>query len=314
MPNLIFDSSSSILNQSVIDLKAGVQIYFDPDITTDDRFRLSNGIESLDREKEADLGYRSAAFVPQLPWHSPTPEQLNLLISTASDPATLDPSKTIGIVKFSATILSKITELLTWGNERYGIDRLKTTDINQHNDYRLAIADLNNYIARTYSVDDKFFCLGINRSEIDKLTTTIDWLNYLPSTPFVGLHLDSWEKLPLRRRHFSKQRICINLGQETRYFLFVNRTLLQLVTDLNLQDPDYFYQDYRGVRLAEKFMKMRDRYPIVSLAIHPGEAYIAPTENIIHDATSMSKQLPDWSLTFLGKFRLDCSHELDNKK
>jgi hypothetical protein len=294
-----------MLAQPVNQLKAGVRVYFAPDTVPHDRFHLSQGIEALNPEMEADLGYRPHAFIPQLPWYPPTSDQLDLLIETSPHPQTLDVSETIAIVKFPTEVIAKISHLFDWGNEQYGVNNLKVADINQHPDYRAAITEINNYILQTYSRDHHLSCLGLNRSEINKITTTLDWLNYLPATPGVGLHLDSWEKLPLRRRHFSKQRICINLGQESRYFLFVNRALLQLITDLDLDDPDYFYQDYRGVRLPEKFMTLRAHYPVICLAIHPGEAYIAPTENIIHDATSMGKQLPDWSLTFLGNFKLE---------
>ena len=36
---------------------------------------------------------------------------------------------------------------------------------------------------------------------------------------------------------------------------------------------------------------------MIKLALEPNEAYIAPTENILHDATSIEKQAIDVSLT-----------------
>jgi hypothetical protein len=42
----------------------------------------------------------------------------------------------------------------------------------------------------------------------------------------VGLHLDSWDGLPLRHRNQSRNRICINLSREPRYSLFFNLPLM----------------------------------------------------------------------------------------
>ncbi len=294
MPNLTIDKST--------ELKAGVRVYFDGDMNPIDRLRLSNGTHCLDPDSTLKLGYRPSAFVPQLPWQIPTADRLDLLLKQSIETANL--AETIAIVKFPDRVLAHLTELLKSGNAEYGQDNLTVAHINRQPNYPKAIDEIAPYISKHYSLDDDTCCLGLNRAEVDKLTTTIDWINYLPQTPSVGLHLDSWEKLPLRRRHFSKQRLCINIGTETRYFIFINRTLIQMFSDLNLVDPVDIYQDYRGLRLAEKFMSICDRYPAISVAIEPGEAYIAPTENIIHDATSMDKQSPDWSLTFLGKFSL----------
>lgn len=43
-------------------------------------------------------------------------------------------------------------------------------------------------------------------------------------------------------------------------------------------------------------MKLYPDYPVIKLRIAPGEAYIAPTGQIIHDGTSMGKQYPDVTL------------------
>jgi hypothetical protein len=43
-------------------------------------------------------------------------------------------------------------------------------------------------------------------------------------------------------------------------------------------------------------------YPVLRLEIRPGEAYIAPTEIVIHDATTMGKEFTDATFTVLGNF------------
>ena len=86
---------------------------------------------------------------------------------------------------------------------------------------------------------------GIRVNAANRRTVTVH-----PGTArFVGLHVDNWTRLPLNQRHTAPRRICINLGNEARYFLFVNLS------------------------------------------------YIAPTENIIHDGSSVGARGHDVSLS-----------------
>jgi predicted Zn-dependent protease with MMP-like domain len=122
------------------------------------------------------------------------------------------------------------------------------------------------------------------------------------SQKFIGLHLDSWDKQPLRLRHRSRNRLCINLGREARYSLFVNLPLMQMFAHLGLRDPEDIYADFRGLALGHRFMMARPEYPAVRLRIEPGEAYILPTDNLIHDGSTTGTAHPDITMTFIGRF------------
>jgi hypothetical protein len=152
---------------------------------------------------------------------------------------------------------------------------------------------------------DKIKSLGIHINQAGLITTTIDAIEFLPRQPHVGLHLDSWEKAPIRRRHLSSNRICINLGNEPRYFLFINLSLMKMFEMLGFSTAVDISHYYRGIELPDKFMRTFPDYPVIKLALAPNQAYIAPTENIIHDASTLDKQELDLSLTFIGKFRIN---------
>jgi hypothetical protein len=140
---------------------------------------------------------------------------------------------------------------------------------------------------------------------------------------YIGLHLDSWDLMPLHKRHQSTNRICINLGLEDRFFLFINLTLMDIFHALNHADNGIFqrrnlwahlrckfrnsfaYENKDLARLSppiliQEFMKRFPFYPVIKVRIAPGEAYIAPTENMIHDGCSLGKQYADLNLTFRG--------------
>jgi hypothetical protein len=49
-------------------------------------------------------------------------------------------------------------------------------------------------------------------------------------------------------------------------------------------------------------MRQFPTYPVLRLRVKPGEAYIAPTDNLIHDGSSVGKQFPDITIHNLGYF------------
>ena len=278
-------------------LKAGIAIRLADPAQATARIRLSAGNTELILAEYPH--YSHPAFIPMLPWLSPTPCEAEMLLTANIDD---EYSQTINIVRIPDEVLDKLRSLITAAEVAKGIDGVQHSQIISQPDYEIALDTVRQYVVDNYAIEPDLDCRGLIRCNIGLATSTINTAEFLPATPFAGLHLDSWDYLPFRQRHLARNRICINLGCEERYFLLINRTLQQMFTDLELHDPEDIYQDYRGVRLANKFLQAFPNYPVVRLAIYPGEAYIAPTENFIHDATSEGKTLPDWSVTFLGRF------------
>lgn len=281
-----------------IRLKSGLKIYFSDAPATTDRVSLSGGTIELDPDIYPQ--YSHPAFIPKLPWRQPSKIELDRLIDRSPSS---ERSETIAIVKFPESVISGIRNLIAWGEKEFG-ESVESDQIISHPDYYGAREQIERYIREQYAIDPDLDCRGLIRANIYLPTTTMNGVEFLPAKPFAGLHLDSWDYLPFRRRHLARNRVCINLGREARYFLAIDLTLKQIFESLELIDPDDIYQDYRGVRLSLKFMRKFPDYPVVKLAIYPGEAYIAPTENFIHDATSIGKIYPDWSMTFLGHFKI----------
>ncbi|MGW4249583.1 hypothetical protein, partial [Nocardia sp. NPDC004722] len=57
--------------------------------------------------------------------------------------------------------------------------------------------------------------------------------------------------------------------------------------------------------LGKRFMEVFPRYPVTKIAIHPGEAYIAPTENMLHDGYAEPHGQLDLQFCCRGYFRAD---------
>ncbi len=104
------------------------------------------------------------------------------------------------------------------------------------------------------------------------------------SMAFLGLHVDDFERRPLPLRHASHQRISINLGPGFRFFLYLDLTL-QKIGDL-LRESN-LWENSNPHALAQKFMTSFPTYPVMRVLLPPGHGYMAPTENLIHDGSTL---------------------------
>lgn len=279
-------------------LQEGIKLFLDVDVDNQNpRIWLSSGI-TQEIESVCDrIQYRPGAFLPKEPWREPSLTEYHRLNANETL-SRLDSWKLgyyIGVCRFPDEVLAPLETIL---------EELKTRtetlqyypSASTHQDYESAMQKIINYTHRYSLSNEEAKLLGLRVTVPGLRTLTMEDAKY-----FVGMHLDSWDRSPLRRRHQSRNRICINLGREDRFFLFINLPLMEMFKALGLSD-DEVYKHYRGTTVGDEFMKLYPDYPIVKLKVAPKEAYIAPTDNLIHDASSLGKQYPDITLSFLGNF------------
>tara|TARA_B110001450_G_C17606506_1_gene475342 strand:+ start:242 stop:1057 length:816 start_codon:yes stop_codon:yes gene_type:complete len=114
---------------------------------------------------------------------------------------------------------------------------------------------------------------------------------------YLGMHLDSYEGQKLNDRNNARNRICINLGLQSRFLLFYRTPILEMARkNNNITDNQNINEIYT------KYMTVQEKEPIFRIEVKPFEYYIAPTENIIHDGSNWPSTSPDINLVFRGKF------------
>lgn len=113
----------------------------------------------------------------------------------------------------------------------------------------------------------------------------------------IGLHLDSWDRLPYAARAGARNRLCLNLGPVARHLMVVPLTVARFVA---LHPESVTPAEGRAFR--EVFFATLVRTPVIAIRIDPGQAYIAPTENVLHDGSSMGHEATCWILTARGRF------------
>lgn len=231
--------------------------------------------------------YRREALVPQGPWRAPNAMEQRLLLYD-SPPGS--PDLCVAILPIDVTQITKFN--------RFDLQNVTTIgqveEIRKHPQLATVFIELAEYLADKFSmVSDQFTCLGLSAYPGGLRTVSYDH----DIKRRVGLHLDTWDNVDLDARASSRNILLINLGRSDRYFLFVNvgmNTMQALLTDL---PPD-------ADGLADEFMRRFPEYPVIKIRVAPGEAYIAPVQNIIHDGSTEGSQQLDIHVAYLGRFHV----------
>ncbi|WP_310430032.1 hypothetical protein [Chamaesiphon sp. VAR_48_metabat_135_sub] len=261
---------------------------------TSERLQVNSGTVVLERSGLVQSECPPNAFVPKQDWRTLNSAEIEQSIISNDRIRSQNIGEYIGIIRVPNRLispLSNLAETIITDPERCEVD---VRQVPSHPEYRSILKNISTYLQKYAIVPNEIVSEGIfHCNRLGLVTCTRE-----------GLHVDSWEKAPLRRRHLSKNRLCINIGRENRYFLFIDLSLMKMLELLQLSTAIDISRYYRGAGLSEKFMETFPDYPVTKLALNPGEAYMAPTENIIHDSSSLDKQELDFSLTFLGKFEI----------
>jgi len=111
-----------------------------------------------------------------------------------------------------------------------------------------------------------------------------------------GLHIDRWERRSLDSLPLARNRVCLNLGPRARWLVFLTIELDELAA-LCGQAPTASFTTSHAVMCLRK----RPQTPVYRLRVEPGEAYVAPTERLIHDGQA-SSVTGEWVYTMFGRF------------
>ncbi|WP_420642437.1 hypothetical protein [Candidatus Leptofilum sp.] len=271
------------------ELAQGIKVidFSNGEYTLANRLRLSDGVR-VANNLPGELAYCSHAIIPKKPWRELSESELDILSSD-------------GLPEERGLWVSVITvpRLLI---ERFSV--LKACDIKEDVDSWLNTKNGKKAIDQIIEFSSKLdislvkpnrYGVGCNLPNQRTVTITGSCLE--------GLHVDDGDGLPLTARTTARNRLMVNLGAEPRYFLFVNLPL-QVIYDFVSSFREDNSESIPGMsRIGLLFMQKFSNYPVVQLEIKPGEAYIAPTSNIIHDGSTVGTKKLDKIFTCLGKFR-----------
>lgn len=256
------------------------------------RISLSSGLVTSSSNKTGQK-YWDASYIPADPWRTPNAVELKLLYS--------DDWATLGDQIIVLDIPDDILKPISWMQEIAKGGRLlemnKAIKESSHDELEEVCNNVLKHAGEVgISINEPIRKLGVMVSEPNLTTVTYD----PEQNHFVGLHIDSWFGSPWNTRHLAPNRIAVNVGLEPRYLVFMNLTIRQLYERLIEVGYSSSSLTSLGPDFATLVTRHFDQYPIVRVKIYPGEAYIAPTENIVHDGSTIGNKYLDLNLTILG--------------
>ncbi len=240
------------------------------------RLRVSEALE--DASLAVDLGrqYRAGALLPSPDWRRVA--DADLVVRDALN-NTLATSSFVALVTVSDHFcdLSRATEHLT-GDSLAG-----------HNAHLLTLLD--DEIAPDFLRSGDAVVTGVSYNPPGLTTVTYDRRD----NNRIGLHLDSWESNSIRERSNARNRISVNIGSGPRHLLFMSSGVDIVYRRVGLHEPnnDLFKQLFAATRFL--------RHSVYSLEVRPNEAYIAPTECLVHDGSTRWSSHTDRSMTIRAR-------------
>ena len=263
-------------------LRAGIKLFLN-NVNETERIHLSNGSLKVEKDLHNYLEHYTDAFVPNKPWRTPNPQEQDLLYTKTHIE---DRNQIVCITSIPQILLEELRQAAI----KFHKNKPSAKEISEMNQ-NFSSKHLNEYLLKLTRKEYKQFGFLIN--EPDKITTTLD----RDKKKRIGLHLDNWDHMALEDKHMARNRISMNVGYVDRYLLFFNLTV-QKMHEI-LCENNLLIQDPIG-SLGDIFMESFPEYPIIKIRISPGEAYIAPTENMIHDGCTLGTNSTDVSFVVMG--------------
>jgi hypothetical protein len=250
----------------------------------EDRLYLSDGTIQLQQPESNKAEYKPGAFLPKTPWRKPSGWESKRLWQD-SGVTNVD---FVGVASIPNEFLAALGDLVR-DTDKDALRQLEPRRIREF------IGPLVDYLRDRFAYQSEPFNHGIHVHLPGRETVTLNTAD----GKCLGLHLDSWDRYPAEARARSLNRICVNIGAEPRHLLFLNLSLMNVA---RLAQESQETADHAYDSVGPAFMSRFPGYPIVKVRIGSGEAYIAPTDNIIHDASTVGSQSPSITLTLRGWF------------
>jgi hypothetical protein len=255
------------------------------------RLRLSSGTTA---PRGSGPRYHAAALVPAEPWRPPTASESSMLVAPASAPWRR--ADDVAVVPVAPDVVAALVAIC----DECGLyDSVAAVGSPAgHPAWQRTHAALADHL-RPYRLEGRpIDAAVVYRAEPGLATVTKIDRDRPGHEVYLGLHVDSWEGVSLGGCEAVRNRISVNLSRHRREFLFVNQTLGAMMRALGPYDPDEPVTLFAG----HSFLRRFPSYPVVSLTLEHGEAYVAPTGNIVHDGASSPGTEPDVAMHLLGFF------------
>ncbi|MBB5747099.1 hypothetical protein [Brevundimonas variabilis] len=127
------------------------------------------------------------------------------------------------------------------------------------------------------------------------------------SGEFLGLHLDDWSGAEAGARNLARGRVSVNLGSEPRRFLICPIPFTHIYAWHIAAGGAPDLRPYS--RIGIDYLTAHPWTEILLMTVPPGWAYLAPTENVLHDASTAGMLCEDITYVIQARFSLHAEAE-----
>jgi hypothetical protein len=264
-----------------------VKIILDKSIDPYEAIIVSQGCE-----RTTDIKYASPAYIPKVPFRKATSDELSHLLH---EPYVLGAHDCVQVKRLSFSVscpfMKGISDLSLM--DRDEVARFVGSGVGQYA-YNQFLRDLDNEFFGSLRVNvDRSHVAGICVKQPGLVTLTTSNVEGL----FVGMHVDDSYGYPFGLRWKAPLRICANFGLEDRTLLFLPELVDSISKELEHNNLTFT----NAKCLSEYFLNLSSEKKVYGIRVRPGEAYVAPTENLIHDATTLASTGTDIAFHALGR-------------
>ncbi|MDB5285482.1 MAG: hypothetical protein JWR05_431 [Mucilaginibacter sp.] len=243
--------------------------------------------------------FEDDAYVPRPDWRSLAPQELACLLSNEN----LNDHNTVYLGEIPQKLKDSFQDLaLTGSKDRDDVYEKLSRQVKKTKELNLNLNILLSQLS-----DNKpfhFHCIGTNFPNLETVACNLYGLphNYKPQDiKYMGMHNDSSVHTSIQTAHKFGNRIAINLGAESRSFLFVNLSMKQALNMLK-RKIDVNQQGVNITNISRIFFEHFPDYPVIRIQQKPYQYYIAPTDNCFHDGSTIGNTNLDITMIFLGRF------------
>ncbi len=252
-----------------------------------DRILLSQGADRVDILNGVPC--RNPTYIAKKPWRKPIFEEIGILFACKNE---ISSFQSIGLIRIPENFANQF--------KRLGLENCKSykevSTITTGDEYKQVLQDTISYYEKFGLVKNSSIPHNVYLGDANLVNNTF---NQREKT-FIGLHLDSFER-DSATRESARNRICINLGKEPRFLLFYNLQFDQIAEMCGMEKVGRNGNPYQ---VLYTFFDRFNSYPVIRIQINPYEAYIAPTENIIHDGSTEGTTHLDVNIAIRGYFKI----------
>ena len=291
-----------------MEIKRGIMLH-NQSAAGNDGVSINEGVEHYTAQDISQVNYggltflpsfEADAFVPRLNWRNINDRERSIL--KANDQCSEANTIYIGDIPGNLTHLFKQLALEECKDRKEVFEKFRsrpalTAAINQAAEKFLQ--------TKSNGKPFHFHYLGSNLPNLKVVAcdTTVMAANYREQDKrYMGIHNDGTKYVSTHRIHTLGNRLTINLGKETRSFLFVNLTMTQALNMLTKKlGPAKDEIDI--INIAGYFFRHFPDYPVIKIDQKPYQYYIAPTDNCFHDGSTAGMTALDIIMVYFGSFR-----------